>query len=288
MAGRTIVCMGLIGVLLGGCAGKKPVIPSGTLWEEANAAYDDEAYDYAVQRYKALLDQYPFDKNAEEAELKIAQAYYQSERYAEAIAAFANFERMHPTSVHFASVEYHRGLAYLAQYKSADRDQQAITNAQTSFRNVVDRFGTSPWAERARLRLRECREALARHEVQVATYYLERKSMRAAESRLRGLLVDYPETDATAEALHAFARSYTSQEESQGAMLAYAALVHLHPTGPLGVDAREQLAGTPPPTDAVPALVAFLDEARLRADRTTVPRAVSAYPDSGNASGARY
>jgi hypothetical protein len=28
------------------------------------AAYDDEAYDYAIQKYKALLDQYPFDPKA--------------------------------------------------------------------------------------------------------------------------------------------------------------------------------------------------------------------------------
>jgi len=272
-----------------GCAGKKPVVPADELWTEANAAFDDEAYDYCIQKYKALLDQYPFDPHAEEAELKIAQAYYSAERYPEAIAAFSNFERMHPTSPNLASIEYYRGLSYLAQYTTADRDQQAIRNAQTSFRNIVDRFPGTPWAERAQLRLRECREALARHEAEVATYYLRRDSMRAAENRLHGMLVDYPDTDATADALAVFAKAYVSRDEPEAAKLAYATLARYHPDGPLGATAREELGGAVPAgDDPLPKMVAFLTDVRMRPDRLAVPKAVSAYPDTGNASGARY
>jgi outer membrane protein assembly factor BamD len=274
-----------------GCAGKKPAVPADQLWTEANESFDDEAYDYAIQKYKALLDQYPFDPHAEEAELKIAQAYYSAERYPEAIAAFGNFERMHPTSQFLPSTEYHRGLAYLAQYSTADRDQQAVTNALTTFRNINDRFPGTPWAERSQLRMRECREALARHEAQVATYYLEKNSMRAAESRLRGLLTEYPETDAAAETLYTFGRAYADREDDEAAKLAYASVVRHHPDGPWARSAREALGGDGAPAgaaDPLPAFVAFLDAASTKPDRMAVPRTVSAYPDTGNASGARY
>ena len=274
-----------------GCAGKKPAVPADQLWSEANEAYESEAYDYAIQRYKALLDQYPFDEHAEEAELKIAQSYYAAERYAEAIAAFGNFERMHPTSPNLASTEYYRGLSYLAQYSTADRDQQAITNALTAFRTVTDRFPGSPWADRAQLRIRECREALARHEAEVARYYLDHASMRAAESRLRGLLAEYPETDATADALSAFGRAYAARDDTEGATLAYATILRHHPGGPVADEARERLgdgASTATTGDPLPQLMGFLDASRTRPDRIAVPRAVSAYPDAGNASGQRY
>ena len=287
-AAIAVVLVGVLGAL--GCSGKKPIVPADTLWTEANDAYNDEAYDLAIQKYKALLDQYPFDPHAEEAELKIAQAYYAADRHAEAIAAFGNFERMHPTSPNLASVGYYRGLSYLAQYSTADRDQQAITNAMTSFRNIVDRFPNTPWAERSQLRIRECREALARHEAQVATYYLTRKSIRAAESRLRGLLLQYPETDATADTLSAFGQAYKDREESEGARLAYATLVRNHPDGPVAQQAREELGtdGAATTGDPLPQLLAFLDSAKGRPDRQEVPRSVSAYPDTGNASGQRY
>src|SRR5512138_39408 len=88
---------------LAGCAaGKRPVVPADQLWSEGNQAMSDEAWDVAIDKYKALLDQHPFDPNAEEAELKIAQAYYYAERFPEAIASFADFERMHPTSPNLA------------------------------------------------------------------------------------------------------------------------------------------------------------------------------------------
>jgi len=286
----TIVVLAVV-ASLAGCSGKKPVLPADQLWKEGNESYDDEAYDYAIQKYKALLDQYPFDEHAEEAELKIAQAYYAVERYPEAIAAFGNFERMHPTSQYLPSTEYHRGLSYLAQYSTADRDQQAITNALTTFRNIVDRFPTTPWAERSQLRIRECREALARHEAQVATYYLEHESLRAAESRLRGMLIEYPDTDATADVLYAFGRAYEAHEDPGAAKLAYATILKQHPSGPLADDAREQLghdASQSIGPDPLGAMVGYLEGASSRPDRTNVPRTVSAYPDTGNASGQRY
>jgi len=287
---RSLVMVVAVAVALAGCAGKKPVVPADQLWTEANEAYDDEAYDYAIQRYKALLDQYPFDPHAEEAELKIAQAYYNADRFPEAIAAFGNFERMHPTSTYLPTTEYHRGLSYMAQYTTSDRDQQAVTNALNTFRNIVDRFPGTPWADRSVLRIRECREALAQHEAQVASYYLQRKSWRAAESRLRGLLTEYPETDAAAETLYTFGQSYDEREEQEGAVLAYSTLVRHFPDDERVKDARTHLDPDKDPnaTDPLPQLLAYLSSASTRPDRTAVPRTVSAYPDRGDASGSRY
>src|SRR5207245_11476538 len=118
------------------------------------------------------------------------------QRWAEAIAAFGDFERMHPTRTELASVEYHLGMSYLAQASTSDRDQQSHTNALTYFRNLIDRFPQSPWAEKARLRVRECREGLAKHEADIAAYYLKIGNMKAAEARPQGILTDYPETAA--------------------------------------------------------------------------------------------
>jgi hypothetical protein len=114
--------------------------------------------------------------------------------------------------------------------------------------------------------------------------------MRAAEARFRGLLVQYPETDATADMLEEFGQAYAEREESEGSRLAWATLLHTHPDGPLAERAREGLGSDPAPTgdDPMPRLIAFLDSAKGLPDRQEVPRAVSAYPDTGNASGQRY
>jgi outer membrane protein assembly factor BamD len=284
---RLLPVLVLVPVLacLAACGGKKPVTPAADLWTQGSQAMDEEAWDLAIEKYKALLDQYPFDPNAEQAELRIAQAYYFSNRYPEAIAAFGDFERMHPTSPNLAEIEYRRGLAYLAQHKTPDRDQQAVTNALSSFQNIVDRYPGTPWADRAQLRIRECRENLAEHDAGVARFYLRRGSLRAAEARLRGLLRQYPDTDATAQTLWLFADAWSERNEPEEAHLALATLAYHRPDMPLGIEARQRLASTGgvPTKDPMPALVDRIDALAYTPDRLQVPNTVSSYPERGGA-----
>ena len=271
------------------CGGKKAPTPSDQLWTKGDQAMQDEAWDVAVQNYKSLLGQYPFDPNAEDAELKIAEAYYNAKRYPEAIAAFGDFERMHPTSDNLAQIEYRRGMSYLAQHRSSDRDQQSMKNAADAFKNVVDRHPGTPWASKAELRLRECRQELAAHDADIAAFYLKRGSLRAAEARLRGLLTDYPDTDATAETLWHFASAYSARDEPEEANLALATLARHHPDSPLGRSAREKLGALDPAAgqDPLPLLVSRIDELRTEARREKVPRPVSAYSDRPGMPGGR-
>src|SRR5438874_5488876 len=106
-----------------------------------------------------------------------------------------------------------------------------------------------------------------------------------------GLLADYPETDATAQALSAFAKAYADRNEPEGATLALATLARYHPDGPLGTDARHRLGPATPYLDGVdplPLLVGRIEEMRLQADRQQVPRTVSAYPEIGGSGGSPY
>ena len=61
---RRSVAVLLVLAFVAGCASKKPQLPADQLWAEGNEAMQDEAWEVAIERYKALLDQYPFDPNA--------------------------------------------------------------------------------------------------------------------------------------------------------------------------------------------------------------------------------
>jgi hypothetical protein len=94
----------------------------------------------------------------------------------------------------------------------------------------------------------------------VATYYLEQDSLRAAETRLRGLLTEYPETDAAAELLLQFGREYERRDDTEGAKLAFSTVVRHYPDGPFAKDAREELgsdAAAAETADPMPAMVGF-------------------------------
>ncbi len=144
----------------------------------------------------------------------------------------------------------------------------------------IPRKAMSYGAEKARLI--ECREALAKHEADIARYYLQRKNLKAAEARLRGLLTEYPDTDATAETLYLFADTYTIRAEDDGATLALATLARHHPAGPLGREAQRRLDDRKVSLDGddpLPLLVARIDRMREEDNRRNAPATVSAYPD---------
>jgi len=231
-----------------GCAGKRKLSA-----EEANAQaseyFETGAYDLAIESYKELLDQHPFTEHAAAAELKTAQAYYLMGRYAEATAAFSDFERMHPTSPDVPVVTYYLGMSYLKQMRPQDRDQGPSDKARAYFAAVIDRYPGSPWAERAALRLRECDEALAAHELYVASFYLRRKNLPAAEARFGRLLRAYPDTDAAAQALLLLGAAYAEQGMQRPAALAYRVLQVRHSEDPVISQARQLLDGIPAGAD---------------------------------------
>ena len=253
-------------------AGKKPVAPADQLWTEGNEAYEDEAYDSAIEKYKALLDQYPFDPNAEEAELKIAQAYYHAERYPEAIAAFGDFERMHPTSHEPADRSSTTAACRTwRRRRTSDRDQQSITNALDLLperRRPLPRHARGPSAPQ--LRIRECREALA------APRRRHRRLLPPARqpARRRGAPARPPDRlpgdrrDGR-RAVHVRRARTTTRDEPEEADLALATLVAPPPRRPARRRAR---ASSSARDDAgrearirCPLLVAQLDELRTQA-----------------------
>jgi outer membrane assembly lipoprotein YfiO len=66
------------------------------LLTEARAEYQDKDYRDAVELFQQLINWYPFSEHVAEAEIKIADAYYEMEKYNEAIRAYNSFERLHP------------------------------------------------------------------------------------------------------------------------------------------------------------------------------------------------
>ncbi len=202
MLGRTLFpVVGAILLLLSGCISVEKRPSAKEYYGTANEAYAKGDFTGAVDNYRDLLDHYPLNPYAEEAQLKISYSYYIEKKYAESVAAFSDFERAYPTSMHLPFVEYYRGMSYLEQMRSIDRDQSVTEKAHERFRAVTDRFPESPFAPLAEKKIRICREALAAHELLVANYYDGYDNVLAARTRLRALIENYPETDSTPEAL---------------------------------------------------------------------------------------
>ena len=203
--------------LLAGCAGfgEKPDItrdwPAQKLYAEAKARMELGDYETAIDYYEKLETRYPFGPFAQQAQLDVAYAYYKYDEPASAIAAAERFIKLHPQSPNVDYAYYLKGLVNYNQGRNlidrfaprdfSQRDTGALLQAFRDFEELTRRFPESKYAADSAQRMVHLKNLLARHEVHVANYYMEREAYVAAINRARFVLESYQTTPAVPDAL---------------------------------------------------------------------------------------
>jgi len=179
---------------------------------------DEGLYEKAVKTFETLQSRYPYGRYAQQAQLEIAYAYYKQKEPESAIAAADRFIKQYPNNPHVDYAYYLKGLANfnedlgllggVVQQDLSERDPKAARDAFGAFKELVTRFPDSKYASDSKLRMQYLINALARYEIHVANYYLRRGAYVAAANRAKGVLADYPQTQATIDALKIMVQAY--------------------------------------------------------------------------------
>lgn len=188
------------------------------LYAEARSELSGGNFDTAISHFEKLESRYPFGTYAQQAQMEIAYTHYRQGDQALALAAAERFIKLHPDHPNVDYMYYLRGLInfndnvgmfeFLAQQDPSERDPKAARDAFDSFKQLVERFPNSIYAEDARERLRYLVNSMAQYEVHVASYYYRRGAYLAAANRAQAAIKSYRETPAIEEALFIMARSY--------------------------------------------------------------------------------
>ncbi len=206
-----------------GCTTRKQP-SSENYYVKATQEYTQHFYKPAIDDYQKLIDEYPFSPYAEEAELDIGLSYYKDHNFAEAVGAFNDFLRMHPTSKHLDIATYYLAMSHYDQIGRPDQDQTHTELALEQFETIERRFPESDFAALAGEQIAICREVLARHEFLIGEFYYKRANLRAAESRLAELEALYPETPIAPEGLYELGLTLEKQGKKYSAAQAFTAL----------------------------------------------------------------
>lgn len=194
------------------------------LYSEAKGHLEEGDYLRAIELYSKLEARFPFGKYARQALLDIAYAHYLSEEPDAALAAASRFLKIYPQDPHVDYVWYLKGLVNFNRSKGlaqrylptdeSQRDSGSSMRAFQDFLQLVTLYPNSKYVEDVRERMRYLRNALARHEVNVASYYMRRGAFLAAVNRASYVVQNYPRAPAIPDALAVMARSYKVLEMS--------------------------------------------------------------------------
>jgi outer membrane protein assembly factor BamD len=187
-------------------------------YKNAKSDLDSGNYAGAVKLYEALEARYPFGRYAQQAQLDIAYAYYKQGETAQAVTATERFIKLHPNHPNLDYALYLKALAYfkpdlglfgdLLNLDAAERDPKALRESFEAFKDLAVRFPESRYSDDARARMSYLVNTLAKHDLSVARYYLNRGAPLAAVGRAQNIIQRYPQAPANEEALAISVEAY--------------------------------------------------------------------------------
>jgi outer membrane protein assembly factor BamD len=194
-----------------------------------NRALDDlgaQEYKAAAKGFEEVDRQHPYSVWATKAQIMAAFAYYQSNKYDDAIIALDRFIQLHPGHRDLPYAYYLKALCYYEQISDVGRDQRITQLALEALAEVVKRFPASPYSRDARLKVELAIDHLAGKEMAVGRYYQQNQQYVGAINRYRVVIERYQTTTHVPEALHRLVESYLalgvkSEAQEAAAVLGY-------------------------------------------------------------------
>lgn len=168
-------------------------------YELGKEALDDSDYLEAIRHFTLVKNKYAYSKYAALAELGIADAYFDQEKFIEAIDGYRRFMQGRPNHREVPFAMWRIGAAYYEQLPSDfflfpppyEKDLGPTRDALRALRAFIERFPEHEKVKEAKTRIRDCRRSLADHELYVADFYLVREHPASARGRLETLVRDF-------------------------------------------------------------------------------------------------
>lgn len=239
----------IILVLIAGCAHKETNPwkdyegkTSGEIFYEGEQHLAKKKYTQAAMDFAALDALYPFGPYAQQGQMDIIYALYMSGDDATGLAAADRYIRLYPQDPRIDYVYYMKGLMSFETdfnwYQSlfsmdpAPHDLAGKREAYTAFNQIVRIYPHSIYAQDSALHMAFIRNMMARKEMVIADFYMERKAYVAAANRASGVVQHYSGSTSVPHALEVMAMAYKGAGLPDFAMNSYRILEASYPDSP--------------------------------------------------------
>jgi len=251
--------------------------PDKELFDKAMLALKKGRYDVARLDLQTMLNTYPDSEYRMRAKLAVGDTWFKEGGAAaltQAEAEYKDFITFFPTAPEAAEAQMKVADIYYQQMEKPDRDYTNAQRAEQEYRYMINSFPDSALIPRAKQKLRDVQEVMAERETEVGLYYGSRDNYPAAIARLKTVVDTYPLYSKSDQALLGIGDAYAGsahaiqmQPNLPGAVKerlravyldraaeAYSRVITRYPMAPHVEDARDRLVAmnrtVPEPTQA--------------------------------------
>ena len=233
----------------------KPAKTAEQYQEQARVAYDkaveaylEEDWELTVRLLAEVRRDYSYTRYARLAELRLADAAFRQEKYAEATAAYKSFARDYPSDPEVPYALYRIVRAQFLQSEASvfqppleERDLAVVRGAYTSLRSFLRDYPDYHRRVELDYMLEVVTGVLVRHELYVARFYLQRDEYAPAIERVNYALQQYDGSGLEPEAVTLMGETYLKMRDRQKAIAAFQRVLQQYPESPFAVPATEFL-----------------------------------------------
>ncbi len=181
-------------------------------------AMEDESYKKAIKLLEQLDSRYPFGPHSAQTQLDLTYAYFKNGDAETSLASADRFIKTHPRHPNVdyayyikALVNFNRDLGFIDRFIPSDKTQRDTVFTQSSylgFAELIQRFPNSQYVDDSKQRMVSLRNAVARHELHIARFNMDREAYVAAANRANYIIENYPTTPAVPYALELQIEAY--------------------------------------------------------------------------------
>jgi len=162
----------------------------------------------ADQYFQFTKSKFPYSRFAALAELRVADANFEQDKFVEAIDGYKNFIKDHPSH---PKVDYAACQIAKSHFKDLpsnfflfppvyEKDQQELVDAQGAIKDFLLSYPRSEYRPEGQKMMAEVRKRLAQHEMYVAAFYEKRGYKKAAAWRYENVVKEFGDTPQAEEA----------------------------------------------------------------------------------------
>jgi outer membrane protein assembly factor BamD len=194
--------------------GVKSKQPDKELFDKAMIAIKKGRFDVARLDLQTMLNTYPDSEYRMRAKLAVGDSWFKEGGTAaltQAEAEYKDFITFFPQAPEAAEAQMKVADIYYEQMEKPDRDYSNAQRAEQEYRNMINSFPDSKLVPRATQKLRDVQEVLAERETGIGLYYGSQENYAASIARLKTVVDTYPLYSKSDQALLGIGDAYAGQ-----------------------------------------------------------------------------
>ena len=195
-----IYCACLIALSLGCAQQKYRRLSPEVYYEDAQQALKNKKCYDAELLFRNMLSDFPGSHLSDEAQFGLGKAFQCQKDYVTAIFEYERLLNEYPVSPYAAEARFQIGECYYQDARDIHHDQDETHKAIREFARFIEDYPQSDFVSQAEERINALRNQLARKEVMIAYDYILWKYYTSAKLYAKGVLKEYPDTEAALEA----------------------------------------------------------------------------------------